>query len=257
MRFHQIRLLTLPLLLLALTVGCSQDTRDQIKSEVSARATATGSLVPTSDAPTSDAPTSDAPTSEAPTSEAPTSEAPTSEAPASPTDTGSASPGNDNQQNSASGQAEESSFPWWLLALAAVLIALLVIVMVSRSRRAAAALEARTREALRQIDELTTHLATITPGGLDVVAAQDAAHLATLGGEFEQLLDENKDPDRHAALVSVRDQVSVLHRVVDGVALSPDPTTPTAAGFVQEQATALHTAATRAQAQLFPATVPG
>ncbi len=266
-------------LTLVLATGCSDDRRDQIRDAVSSAATASGSVLPTSEVPTdppssdvpsseptpeptSEAPTAEPtpePTSEAPTAEPtsePTSEAPTPEATAAPPETPAAS------QTAAAGegnkgkkkQQEEDSLPWWVFALiAGALIALLVLALVLGSRRKGAALLARTEVALQQVAEISTHLAAVTAPGLDVVAGQDAGRLAALAAELDEIVGRTSDQARRATLAQVRKHVGLVHGLVDGVALTPGGTSAAAAAHLNEQAGVLHALTTQAQARLFPA----
>jgi hypothetical protein len=85
-----------------------------------------------------------------------------------------------------------------------------------------------------------------------MVAAQDAGQLAGLAATLSALGEKAPDEAKQRALGSVRDQVQVLHGVVDGIAMGPGGASPAALDYLREQATALHGATARARAEVFP-----
>ena len=120
-----------------------------------------------------------------------------------------------------------------------------------RSRRTAGR-KARLDRALTEATELAGHLAALSPEGAQVVASQDAARLAAMGGELETVASQESDPERKGAIERVRAQALALHGVVDSVALSGGQPTEAAIGNLKEQAIALHTVTAQSRAQLFP-----
>jgi predicted TIM-barrel fold metal-dependent hydrolase len=149
--------------------------------------------------------------------------------------------------------SSSSWLPWVLAALVAA--GVIAAILVQRSRRRAA-LETRTRHALAQTADLSRSLATVAPTAAQVVAAQDAARLAALGVELQAIAAETADDAAKQAIDQVRAQVQVLHGVTDSVALSAVPPSDAAGAYLREQATVLHTVATRAMAQLYPPPTP-
>lgn len=203
---------------------------------------------PTTETPTTAAPTTETPTTEVPTTTAPTTEVPTTVAPTTETPTTVA-------PTSVEETADDSTLWWpWLLAGLAV-VGLVAFLVVRRSRRATA-WEAQTASAFDEAARLATHLAAVAPEGAAMVASEDAAQLATLAATLSTLGAGAPDEVQQRAIGSVRDQVQVLHGVVDGIAMGSGPVSPTAFDYLREQATALHGATVRARAEVLPAT-PG
>ena len=205
---------------------------------------------PATDPPATDPPPTDAPaTTERPTTEVPTTETPTTATQATEPPTTVAateSPATDPQA------ATDDSSPWWPWLLAGLAIIGLIAFGASRRSRQGDAWKQQTAAALDEATRLATHLAAVAPDGAAMVAAQDAGQLAALAATLSAREAETTDPARRRAVASVRDQVRALHSVVDGIAMGAGAATPTAVGYLREQAMALHGASARARAELFP-----
>lgn len=198
-------------------------------------------LPPDTEAPATDPetpPTEPAPETEAPPTPEPT-EAPATEAPATePAPTG------DQEEDS-------DSASWWPWALAGALVLLVGGLLIARSRRRAA-LHAQVEDALTRAADLARQLAVLTPEAAPAMTSEDSGRLAALGADLASIASQSTDEAHEAALGSTRDQVLVLHRMVDGIALSAGPPSAAAVDQVRERAVQLHSSATQARAELFP-----
>jgi hypothetical protein len=147
--------------------------------------------------------------------------------------------------------ADESSTLWWPWILGALLLVGIVVALIA-SRRHGPGWEDRTAAALAEADVLSSHLVGLAPGGVTGVAAADAARLAALGATMQTLMADAHDATGRSALEQVEAQVTVLHGLVDGIALTPTPPSAAAVEHLREQATALHTATAQARARILP-----
>jgi hypothetical protein len=204
---------------------------------------------PTTETPTTETPTTETPTTETPTTRSPATRPPTTETPTTETPTTEIPSATDPVVDS---EAADDSAPWWPWLLAALAIVGVVVFLASRKSRRAAAWKQQTGAALDDATRLATHLAAVSPEGAAMVAAQDAPQLAALAATLSTRETETTDPAARRAIASVRGQVQALHGVVDGIAMTAGAASPAALGYLKEQAMALHGAAARARAELFP-----
>jgi hypothetical protein len=260
------RLLALALLLTitASISGCGSDARDRIEGAIPDRTTTVpGETAPEETAPPETAPPETTPGETAPPETAPPETAPPETAPpeTAPPETAppeTAAPDTTppvGPDDTPTDSDDTSSGPWLWVLLGLVAVGAIAAVVLQRSRRRSA-LQTRTRQALTQTVDLSRSLATVAPPAAQMVAAQDAARLAALGVELQAIAAETADDGAKQAIDQVRAQVQVLHGVTDSVALSAVPPSDAAGAYLREQATVLHTIATRTMAQLYPPPAP-
>ena len=135
----------------------------------------------------------------------------------------------------------------WLLAILAVVGIAAAIIAARRSGKGPSWSE-RAGGAVDQAQQMSVHLAALTPDAARTVAATDSPTLAALGVTLQQLVSSAPNETSRAAVEQVRASTAALHAAVDAVALSP--TTPTSVDVDQltALATRLHTAASSANA---------
>jgi hypothetical protein len=91
------------------------------------------------------------------------------------------------------------------------------------------------------IEQLTSHLAAVTPGGLHAVAQSDAMRLATMRATLRDLIESAPDTTSRTALNGLTTPIAELHGAVDAIAMSADPSIQSDGGSVVRLATQLHT----------------
>lgn len=180
---------------------------------------------------------------EQPAEEAPAAEAPATEAPAEAAPLTSVATADD-------GDGDTLWWPWVLVAL----VIIVVVVAFSRRRKPAAApansAPTRTTALLDDIDQLTSHLAALTPEGLKAVAVADATALATMRATLSDLIASAPDANTQAVLGTLTAPIAALHSAVDAVALSVAQSLQPNISTVAPLVTQLHTASASARAQL-------
>jgi hypothetical protein len=145
----------------------------------------------------------------------------------------------------------DSDTVWWPWVLGAVvLLAIGALVARSRRRPSEPPWQARTTTLLDDVDELTSHLAALTPDGVRAVAHLDAATLATTRARLSELVASAPDVARRTALDRLTGPTAELHGAVDAVALSAGGTVQPGGASVAQLAAQLHTASASARADL-------
>ncbi len=140
---------------------------------------------------------------------------------------------------------------WWPWVLVIVVIVVIVaIVANARRRRSGPSWQIRTTTLLDEIEQLTSHLAALTPGGLHAVAQSDAMRLATMRATLRDLIVSAPDANSQAVLNQLTTPTAALHGAVDAVAMSADPSIQPDSASVSELARQLHTASASARAAL-------
>ncbi len=143
---------------------------------------------------------------------------------------------------------------WWPWVLLAIAVIGAIAVIVARSRRSrsgpGASWSIRAATLLDETEQLTSHLAAVTPGGLHAVAPSDAVRLATMRVTLVELIGSAPDARSQAALNSLTTPMAALHGAVDAVAMSAGPSVEPPASSVAQLAAQLHTAAASARAGL-------
>ena len=142
-------------------------------------------------------------------------------------------------------------WPWVLIAIA--IVAVIAVVVARSSRRRPSSSPSWSISATTLLDEteqLTSHLAAVTPGGLHAVAPADAARLATMRVTLAELVRSAPDPRSQAALNSLTTPMATLHGAVDAIAMSAGPSIEPAPSSVSQLAAQLHTTAASARAGL-------
>ena len=131
--------------------------------------------------------------------------------------------------------------------LAAVVIIGAIVALASR-RRPGPSWQIRATTLLDEIDQLTSHLAAATPGGLHAVAQSDAMRLATMRATLRDLVASSPDATSQMALNGLTTPMAELHGAVDAIAMSADPSIQLDGGSVVQLATQLHTASASVRA---------
>jgi hypothetical protein len=141
---------------------------------------------------------------------------------------------------------------WWPWVLGAILVigAIVAIVAVAHRRRPGPSWQIRTTTMLDEIEQLTNHLAVVSPAGLHAVAQADATSLATMRATLRDLVSSAPDATSQMALNGLTTPLAELHGAVDAIAMSPDPSIQPGGASVSQLATQLHTAAAAARADL-------
>ena len=142
-------------------------------------------------------------------------------------------------------------WPWVLLAVVLVFVGSLIAR--SRKRRPGPSWQTRATTLLDNIDQLTSHLAALTPEGLNAVARSDATALATMRATLSDLIASVSDAYIQMALSRLTTPMAELHGAVDAVALSAGSSIPPNAASVAQLAAQLHTTSASVRADL---TVP-
>lgn len=259
MRRPRLLALALLLTLTASVSGCGSDTRDRIEGALPDRTTTVpGETAPPETAPPETAPPETEPPETNPPDTAPPETAPPETAPPETAPPETAPPETAPPAGTEGDQPEEddSSTPWLIWLLVGLVVAAAIAAVVVRKSRQTAARAARTQQALTRTIELSTHLATVAAPAAQMVAAQDASHLAAIGVELQTIAAETPADVERQVIERVRAQVQVLHGVADSVALSAVAPSEAASAHLREQATVLHTVATQALAQLYPPPTP-
>ena len=145
---------------------------------------------------------------------------------------------------------DEGGTVWWPWALAAVIVLIGVIAALARRRRPGPSWQIRVTTLLDGIEQLTSHLAAVTPGGLHAVAQSDAMRLATMRATLRDLIESAPDTASQAALNGLTTPIAQLHGAVDAIAMSADPSIQPDGVSVAQLATQLHTASASARAYL-------
>ncbi|MFL6203713.1 MAG: hypothetical protein ACJ739_00015 [Acidimicrobiales bacterium] len=172
-----------------------------------------------------------------------------------PTTTSTSPPATDTTEVAgapAGATGDDDATAWWPWLLVGAALIGLIVFLATRGSRAAAAWRQQVAAALDEATRLATHLAAVAPEGAAMVARQDAAQLAALAATMSALAIEAKEEPAQRAIGSVRDQVQVLHGVVDGIAMGSTPPTDATLAYLREQATSMHSAAARARAEVLP-----
>jgi hypothetical protein len=138
---------------------------------------------------------------------------------------------------------------WWPWVLGA-LVVIGAIVAIARGRRGGPSWQIRSTTLLDEIEQLTSHLAAVTPGGLRAVAQSDAIKLATLRATLRDLVASAPDVNSKTALDGLTASLAALHSAVDAIAMSADPSVQPDGASVSQLATQLHTASASARADL-------
>jgi hypothetical protein len=134
-------------------------------------------------------------------------------------------------------------------ACALVVIGIIVLVA-GRRRPSEPSWKMRTTHLLDEIEQLTNHLAVVSPDGLHAVAQSDATRLATMRGTLANLIAAAPDGTSRMALNGLTTPLAELHGAVDANAMSPDPSSQPTGASVSQLAAQLHTASTSARANL-------
>ena len=82
---------------------------------------------------------------------------------------------------------------WWPWILLAVVLVVVAAVAMARGRRRSPSWQVRSTTLLDEIEQLTSHLAVVTPAGLHAVAQSDAMKLATLRATLRELVASAPD----------------------------------------------------------------
>jgi len=103
---------------------------------------------------------------------------------------------------------------------------------------------------LDEIDQLSTHLVSITPGGMHAVAQADARALATMRATLRDVIAKAPNDTSRAALNELSVPLAGLHGEIDAFALSASPSAEPDVAPITSLATQLHTASAAARAGL-------
>ncbi len=159
-----------------------------------------------------------------------------------------AAPGTAPSDTVASGGDDDGTVWWpWLLG---ALIVIGVIAAIASRRHRGPSWQIQTTTLLDEIEQLTSHLVAVSPGGLHAVAQSDAMRLATMRATLRDLVASAPDANSQTALNGLTIPVAELHGAVDAIAMSPDPSFQSPGASVSQLATQLHTAATSVRAGL-------
>ena len=140
---------------------------------------------------------------------------------------------------------------WWPWVLAiAVLVVIVAIIANARRRRSGPSWQIRTTTLLDEIEQLTSHLAAIAPGGLHAVAQSDAMRLATMRATLRDLIASAPGTNSQMVLNELTTPAAALHGAVDAIAMSADPSIQPDGASVSQLARQLHTASASARAAL-------
>jgi hypothetical protein len=144
---------------------------------------------------------------------------------------------------------DDDSIVWWPWVLVA-LVVVLAVVALSRRRRPGPGWQTRTTTLLNDIDQLTSHLAALTPDGMRAVAQNDATTLATMRATLSDLIASAPDVNTQTVLGRLTTPIAELHGAIDAVALSAGQPTQPDTGSVAQRVTQLHTASASVRAEL-------
>jgi hypothetical protein len=97
---------------------------------------------------------------------------------------------------------------------------------------------------------LTSHLAALTPNGLQAVAQSDAMRLATMRATLGTVIATAPNDSNQAALNRLTTPIAALHGAVDAIAMSADPSAQPVSASVSQLATQLHTTSASVRAEL-------
>jgi hypothetical protein len=201
-------------------------------------------LPPEGDAGASPAETQ--PPEQPPAETAPAETAPPETQPAEP-----AAPATTPSSSVASDAEGDDGSVWWPWVLLIVVIVVIgVIVANARRRRSGPSWQIRTTTLLDEIDQLTSHLAAVTPAGLHAVAQSDAMRLATMRATLQDLIASAPGANSQMVLNQLTTPTAALHGAVDAVAMSADPSIQPDSASVSQLARQLHTASASARAAL-------
>ena len=141
---------------------------------------------------------------------------------------------------------------WWPWVLGALVVIVVIVALVAnaRRRRVGPSWQIRTTTLLDEIEQLTSHLAAITPGGLHAVAQSDAMRLATMRAALRDLIVSAPDTNSQTVLNELTSPIAALHGAVDAIAMSADPSIQPDSVSVSQLATQLHTASASVRADL-------
>jgi hypothetical protein len=138
---------------------------------------------------------------------------------------------------------------WWPWVLGAIVVVGIVVAL-SRRHRPGATWRSRTTTLLNDVDQLTSHLAALTPDGLKVVASGDATTLATMRATLSDLIASAPDANIGAVLAALATPMAQLHSAVDAVALSAAQAIPPNTAIVASLVAQVHTTSASVRAQL-------
>jgi hypothetical protein len=138
----------------------------------------------------------------------------------------------------------------WLLVIVVIVVIVAIVANARRRRSVGPSWQIRTTTLLDEIEQLTSHLAALTPGGLHAVAQSDALRLATMRATLQDLIVSAPNANSQAVLNQLTTPTAALHGAVDAVAMSADPSIQPDSASVSELARQLHTASASARAAL-------
>jgi hypothetical protein len=138
---------------------------------------------------------------------------------------------------------------WWPWLLVAVLGVAAIVGVVFLVRRSGTSKQWRPRAgaALDESDQITTHLVAMAPTGLASVAGADAARLAALVVEVQELARTAPDDRSRRALADVEPPLRSLQAALDAVGMASGPLSPLDVDEVRASATRLHRATSLAR----------
>ena len=141
---------------------------------------------------------------------------------------------------------------WWPWILGALVVIGVIgaIAAMTRRRRLDPSWQIRSTTLLDEVEQLTSHLAVVTPAGLHAVAQSDAAKLATLRARLAELVASAPDAHSGTALNGLTASLAALHGAVDAIAMSAGPSMQPDVVSVAQIAAQLHTASATARAEL-------
>jgi hypothetical protein len=137
---------------------------------------------------------------------------------------------------------------WWPWVLGGLVVIGVIALIAGRRRPRGPSWQMRTTQLLDEIDQLTNHLAAVSPDGLHAVAQSDAMSLATMRGTLTDLIASAPDGTTRMALNELTTPLAELHGAVDAIAMSPGPSSQLQGASVPQLATQLHTASASVRA---------
>ena len=115
---------------------------------------------------------------------------------------------------------------WWPWVLVAIIV-IGAIVAIARRRRPSSSWQLQATTLLDEIDQLTIHLAALTPSGLQAVAQSDGMRLATMRATLGTVIATAPNDSNQAALNRLTTPIAALHGAVDAIASVCRPVGPT------------------------------
>ena len=134
---------------------------------------------------------------------------------------------------------------WWPWVLAAIVL-IGAIVLIARRRRTSPAWQTQANALLDEIDQVTSHLVTITPDGLRAVAQADATRLASARAALRRTIETAGNSADQAMFNELTAPLAALHTAVDSAGLSAQPNV----AAISQLATQLHTSSASVRAGL-------